>query len=578
VGVFHGAVDLDVLRIMMEWEREDVASLADELIETGLATADPYDHLTLNPALCPYLLGRMEAGEQESLAARWVEAMRRYVDFLDQQRSQKTEMAATLTVLELPNLMALLVAVQRAGDAEATIGLATLLYGLLQRLGRPPLLERVVEARDLAAKALGASWSRAAFQARRTSIEQQLERGRLREALDGARELLRRAREAGETAYPGADYDLAMACWLLARVLRGGGGSEQALPLLHEAQGRFEAINADRAAEGMASVCVGERGNCLRDLGRLEEAASAYEEAILRDEQRGSERDVAVGKGQLGTVRLLQRRYREALQTYEDARERFTSLDEPGMVAVSWHQTGWAYQEAGQPEAAEDAYRQSLAINVRLGNVAGQANTLGQLGTLYGDVLGRPEEAVTFYRQAADRYVASGDEANEGRVRSNLAETLRKLRRLDEARQEVLRAIACDEPLGHASAPWMTWAILADIEADAGNPLAAAEAKRNAVARYLAYRRDGGENHDPDGRIALAVTKALLAGDPATAASLLQEAAADPDRAWLRPFLQAIQAIVAGSRDRTLAETPDLDHTMAAEILFLIETLEKRAE
>ncbi|HYM61395.1 MAG TPA: hypothetical protein VEZ11_10935, partial [Thermoanaerobaculia bacterium] len=76
-------------------------------------------------------------------------------------------------------------------------------------------------------------------------------------------------------------------------------------------------------------------------------------------------------------------------------------------------------------------------------------------------------------------------------------------------------------------------------------------------------------------RIALAVTQSLLAGDPAAAASLLPQLAADPDAAWLLPFIHALQAIVAGSRDRTLAGAPDLDHTMAAEILFLIETLEK---
>ena len=34
-----------------------------------------------------------------------------------------------------------------------------------------------------------------------------------------------------------------------------------------------------------------------------------------------------------------------------------------------------------------------------------QASTLVQLGNLYDDVLGRPEEAVAFYRQAADKYV-----------------------------------------------------------------------------------------------------------------------------------------------------------------------------
>jgi hypothetical protein len=36
-----------------------------------------------------------------------------------------------------------------------------------------------------------------------------------------------------------------------------------------------------------------------------------------------------------------------------------------------------------------------------------------------------------------------------------------------------------------------------------------------------------------------------------------------------------IQAIVAGRRDRTLADAPDLDYSMAAEILFLLATLAK---
>ena len=76
LGVFHGAVYLDVLRAMMQWEREDVGALAGELIATGLATVNRYNHLTLNPALCPYLRAQVDAVEREALTARWVEAMR----------------------------------------------------------------------------------------------------------------------------------------------------------------------------------------------------------------------------------------------------------------------------------------------------------------------------------------------------------------------------------------------------------------------------------------------------------------------------------------------------------------------
>jgi tetratricopeptide (TPR) repeat protein len=382
-----------------------------------------------------------------------------------------------------------------------------------------------------------------------------------------------------EAAYPDADYDLAMACILLARVLGTAGGAEQALPLLAEAQQRFEAFETrepGRGAARMASACLTEQGDCLRALGRLDEAAAAYEEAIRRAEQRGDDRDVAVGKGQLGTVRLRQLRYADALAAYADARASFAQLGEPASVAGLWHQTGMAYQDAGQPAAAEEAYRRSLALAVQLGDVAGQARTLGQLGNLYDEALGRPEEAAAFYRQAADRYVALRDAAGEGRSRNNLAMTLRRLGRLDAARQEIRRAIECDAQFGLAAEPWKSWDILAGIEADAGDRPAAAAARERATACYLAYRRAGGENHSPGGRLALAVTQALRAGDPAAAAALLRQQA---DRfgadARVMAYIRALQAISAGSRDPALAAAPDLSYAMAAEILFLIETLEK---
>ena len=52
--MFHGGVDLDLLQKMMQWQEQDVNLLAGQLVETGLATADTCNHLTLNPALCPY--------------------------------------------------------------------------------------------------------------------------------------------------------------------------------------------------------------------------------------------------------------------------------------------------------------------------------------------------------------------------------------------------------------------------------------------------------------------------------------------------------------------------------------------
>ncbi len=576
VGVFHGGVRLQVLMLMMQWDEADVVSLAGELIATGLATPNRYNHLTLNPALCPYLRGRMDSTEREALTARWVEAMRGYAGFLYQQSNQNAEVAATLTLLELRNLFALLDIVPRAGDAEATIDLATSLYSLLHNAGKPRVLERVGHVRDAAAAALGDAWNHARFEATKSRIEQQLVGGQMRQAFEGAKQLLQRAQAAGPLAYPSADYDLAVAYFLLARVLKTAGGSEQALPLLDEARRHFKAVadeQPNKASVGMASACFMEQGDCLLYLGRLNEAAAAYEEAIRRSDELDDARQVAVGKVQLGTVRMNQRLYPEALAVYAEACERFTQLDEPGSVATIWHQTGIVFQQAGQPEAAEDAYRKSLAIKVRLGNVAGQASTLSQLGTLSFNSPNCGEEAASFFRQSADKYAEIRDAAREGVARSNLAEALRELRRLEEARQEIRRATRCKAESGHMSEPWKTWAILADIETDAGNPAAAVEANLKAIACYLAYRRDGGENHSTLGRLFHAATQALNAGQTSDSEQLI----AEYRERWKNdknPEADVLQAIVAGRRDRTLADAPDLSYSMAAEILFLLETLD----
>jgi len=580
LGVFHGGVDLDVLRAMTGWEPAEVKGLAQELVGTGLATANPYNHLSLNPALCPYLKASLSEEELQALTAGWLEAMAAYLNFLGQQRIQNTELAATLTLLEIPNLFALLDRSQAVADPETTIDRATSLYSLLQSLGKPRLLERVARVREAAAAAVGEGWSHARFAASSSRMVQQLEAGQLREALVGAQQLLQEAQAAGEAAYAEAEYDLAVAFFWLGRVMRVCGGVHQALPLLQEAGRRFETIPHKRpgiGAEQMASVCLGEQGNCLLLLGHYDAAAAAFEGEIRRAVERGDCRSVAVGKHQLGSVLLQQEYFAEALDAYEQARDTLFRLNEPSGVASAWHGIGMVHQAAGRAEDAEKAYNQSLALMVQLGNQAGQANTLGQLGILYIEALQRPEQAVAFYQRAAEIYCNVGDTFREGRQWSNMGNALFILQRFEKARQAIRRAIECYASFGHAALPWKAWAILADIETASGNGPAAADARHQAHGAFLAYRRDGGENQTGFGRLVLALRQALTRGNPAELASSLQQVAADPQAVSILPILTALQAITAGSRDRSLAEDPDLSYDQAAEVLLLIEALEAEA-
>jgi hypothetical protein len=151
------------------------------------------------------------------------------------------------------------------------------------------------------------------------------------------------------------------------------------------------------------------------------------------------------------------------------------------------------------------------------------------------------------------------------------------LQRYEAARAIITRAIQCKEAYGHSAAPWTSWNILADIETKDGNPSAAAEARQQAMAAYLAYRRNGGENQYGSGPLALAIRQSLAAGTSAKATSLLQQLAAKPDWAETLPFINALRAITAGSRDRSLADNPSLSYYQAVEVVLLIEALEAGA-
>jgi tetratricopeptide (TPR) repeat protein len=573
LSAFHGGAHLGVLAMILDQDFDAAKRLAAALIEVGLAEMMPYRHLRLDPALTNYLMGRLSATEQEQTRSRWAVGMQGMAAFLIQQRLRDAQLAAQLTLLELPNLLALLEWAQSALTPEEVVSLAGELESLLAHLGRPQALAQATHMREQAARALDA-WSHAQFESLRQGIERMLEQGRLPESHAAAEQLLKRALAAGEAAYAKAAYDIAWAHIVLGRVLKTIGGAEDALTRLSEAQRRFQTL-ADAGnthAEYLASVAITETADCLLYLGRYDEAAATYEEIIPRSEKLGDRRGVAVNRGNLGAVRLLQKRYGEALESYREALRIIESLGEPGGVANVWHQIGVVHRYARQFEQAEQAYRQSLAIVVQQQNRSGEAASLGELGNLYYQ-MGRPEEAATFFRQAADIFARLQDNRNEVLVRSNLADVLIELQRYDEARRELRRAIECMQPLGHAAQPWMTWNTLLDLEQATGDAQAAAAARGQAIASYLAYRRAGGESQSDQARLFALVLEAIQRGETTEAEHTLSELSSRDDPVWLQKLLAKLQAILRGDRDPALAADPNLDYCSAVELQLLLEGL-----
>jgi len=203
------------------------------------------------------------------------------------------------------------------------------------------------------------------------------------------------------------------------------------------------------------------------------------------------------------------------------------------------------------------------------------AEALGELGHLH-QVLNQLEEAVLAYRRMADLYAELGDGRSEEASRNKLANVLIQLRRHDEARQELYRASECNLPESPTARNWAIRRGLRDVGQTVENASVADQARRQAIQKYLAYRRAGGENTNPGSRLCAQIGQAIRVGDTAPLAGKLAQIMASPNVPPAGKLLiTKLQAILAGSRDPALAADQELHYQYAADILLLLEDLAK---
>ena len=580
LGVFQGGGSISNIANVLQLNDTERDLLVNELVEIKLAKPMPYGFLHFHPSLCPFLLNELDENTLDRSMSRWSECLRQLSEFLYKQQSEDSKLADELTLLELPNLIKSMEYVQAQKVPEVSLDRATLFEHLIAHLDKPDVQAKV-KAIQIEEQNRSSEWNPERFETLRMQVEKFLGIGNLPQALSVAQVLLDKCLKSGDQIYDGADHDTAEAYVLLGRVLRMGGTSESALQAINEAIKRFEQIASRKEsvpAGIMTSASLAKKGECLLDLGRLDESAAAFEECIRLAEKFNSKKHAAIGKGQLGTVRLSQERYEDAIKAHNEAREIFESLGDLDMVAVAYQQTGAVHEEIGQFEEAEQSFKKSLAIAVEQKNLLDQAKNLGRLGSFYAKV-GRTDEAVSFLQQSAEKYVEINNMADEGRVRGNLSITLITLKRYEEARREIQRAIECFKPYGHSVEPWRALDKLREIELANGNQEAAVQAREQAIQLYLAFRRDGGEDQNPGARLCTLFDDAMGSQPPEEVKKHLGEVAKDPkipDEGKL--LISKLQSVLTGSRDKELASDPNLNYIDAAEILFLLEKLQKRKE
>ena len=242
------------------------------------------------------------------------------------------------------------------------------------------------------------------------------------------------------------------------------------------------------------------------------------------------------------------------------------------MMSVAYHQIGRVCEEIDNFKEAEKAYRQALAISIKIKNKNGEASSLNQLGNIYNQY-GYLEDAVTFYRQACDIDLELNDLRNEGKDRSNLANTLINLKRYDDAWDEIKRAIECKSSFDHAATIWNVYDILYNLEIATGNTKAAEQAWKKAFTAYLNCRKDGGYGQTNSAQIVEMFRRGIKQENSSEMETMFEQVSNMDLTENKKLLFSKLKLVLDGNRDISLAMDYGLNYQDAVELHLLLEWL-----
>ncbi|MBE9128964.1 MULTISPECIES: CHAT domain-containing protein [unclassified Coleofasciculus] len=119
------------------------------------------------------------------------------------------------------------------------------------------------------------------------------------------------------------------------------------------------------------------------------------------------------------TQQYRDRRYREAIQTYQQALAIYRQINNHSAEGATLHKIGATYDRLGEYIEALNFYQQALAIRKEIGDNTGAGSTLNSIGAIYYQQ-GNYNQALEFYQQALAIRQELGDRIGEGRTLNNL--------------------------------------------------------------------------------------------------------------------------------------------------------------
>ena len=238
-------------------------------------------------------------------------------------------------------------------------------------------------------------------------------------------------------------FQLALTTSMLGRVLDEAGVSAQAIPVLREAVGHWEALvekvrgqhweellttpDLAKATDelGNLSVTMGDLANALLAAGQHDEALAVVENSLEIDEKRGNQREVAADHGRSASILMAAGRHNEADIRYDLAITNAHQVGDKVLEGTLLLHQGDLAQNRNQLGRATRLYQQALQRFQKAGDQGSMMLTYSFLGGAEDDA-GRLAEAQAWYEKSRELALNLNDQRGLGQAAQNIGVVFQK--------------------------------------------------------------------------------------------------------------------------------------------------------
>ncbi|OKH29387.1 hypothetical protein NIES2101_43445, partial [Calothrix sp. HK-06] len=156
------------------------------------------------------------------------------------------------------------------------------------------------------------------------------------------------------------------------------------------------------------------------------------------------------------------------LKFYNQSLPLTIELGDKAGQAVILNDIGFVYDSLGDKQQALKFYNQSLPLTIEVGDKAGQAKTLNNMGYVY-DSLGDKQQALKLYNQSLPLLIEVGDKAAQAKTLSNIGAVYDSLGDKQQALKFYNQSLSSTIEVGDKEQQATTLGNIADSERNRGN-------------------------------------------------------------------------------------------------------------